>query len=113
MLLPLPRKGGSPTMPPKRKKQEEEGPLRKKAPIFTEAEPSRLIALYCEGRDRYHGRFRSGSRSGPSERQSLLKEWASDIPLMGLAHRTPEAIEEKIKNEVRRVQKFIRAEVRF
>ncbi|RCN31914.1 hypothetical protein ANCCAN_22284 [Ancylostoma caninum] len=45
-------------MAPKRKLQEKGEPPKKKAPTFTEQEARKLIALYCEARERYHGTVR-------------------------------------------------------
>ncbi|KAL6725598.1 hypothetical protein Aduo_007639 [Ancylostoma duodenale] len=101
-------------MPPKRVGEDEEEWPRRKAPMFNDIEARRLITLYCENRDRYHGKLKTndslGVRSGETDKQILLKEWSKEISSMGFANRTKAQIEEKIRNEVKKVQKHIRAQ---
>ncbi|EYC07174.1 hypothetical protein Y032_0071g504 [Ancylostoma ceylanicum] len=109
--------GAAERMPPKRVGEEEEGGggeeaqwPRRKAPMFNDIEARRLITLYCENRDRYHGKIKPGVRSGETDKQILLKEWSKEISSMGFATRTKAQIEEKIRNEVKKVQKHLRAQ---
>ncbi|KHJ75213.1 hypothetical protein OESDEN_25171, partial [Oesophagostomum dentatum] len=83
---------------------------KKKTPQFNEVELTRLIQLYVENRDRYHGQFQAGGKTGPSERRTLLTQWTTELSNLGYAARTREQIEEKIKNEVKKVQKYLRLE---
>ncbi|VDM68197.1 unnamed protein product, partial [Strongylus vulgaris] len=81
---------------------------RKKAPMFNEIEAGRLITLYCENYDWYHGKFKWGGKNVVSDKQRLLKEWSEEISSLGFATRTKDQIEEKIRNEVKKVQKHLR-----
>ncbi|CAJ0588093.1 unnamed protein product [Cylicocyclus nassatus] len=85
-------------------------PRVSRSTAYTDEESQRLITLYIENRDKYHEKFKSGSKNGDSIRQNLLTEWSKDISSLGVAFRSKESIEEKIKNESKKVQKFLREE---
>ncbi|ETN86925.1 hypothetical protein RB195_016624 [Necator americanus] len=95
-------------MSPKRRIEEDEEWPRRKAPIFNELEAKRLINLYVENRDRYHGKIKSSGRCGESDKQLLLKKWTKEISSMGFSNRSKEQIEEKIRNEIKKVQKYLK-----
>ncbi|CAJ0590446.1 unnamed protein product [Cylicocyclus nassatus] len=84
--------------------------LDRKVPVFTEEETKTLISLYLKNRDEFHGKFKAGGKTGESARQILLNEWALEISSLGVAKRTKENVEEKIKNEIKKVQKHLKLE---
>ncbi|VDK74215.1 unnamed protein product [Cylicostephanus goldi] len=80
---------------------------KKKAPPFNEIEAGRLVALYCENYDHYHGKTKCG-KNIVSDKQRLLKVWTKEISSLGYAVRTKDQIEEKIRNEVKKVKKYLK-----
>lgn len=80
--------------------------IRRRSQPFTEKEMRRLIALYCANRKRFHGKFPSGRRV----KEEFLEKWSEEISSMAIAVRTKSQIEEKLRNEVKRVQKYLKAE---
>ncbi|CAJ0599464.1 unnamed protein product [Cylicocyclus nassatus] len=80
---------------------------KKKAPPFNEIEAGRLVALYCENYDSYHGKTKWG-KNIVSEKQRFLREWSKEISSMGYATRTKDQVEEKIRNEVKKVKKYLK-----
>ncbi|KHJ84225.1 hypothetical protein OESDEN_16064 [Oesophagostomum dentatum] len=72
-------------------------PCGSKDPYFTHVESTKLISLYCRDREHFHGKFRTGGKSGPSDRQTLLQDWAKEILSLGFSTRSAEQVEEKLK----------------
>ena len=100
---------------------------RKKAPPYQECELRLLMSLYTDGFDQYHKKFMGGrclyfffafrdrtlpaSKTGPSDRGSLLKKFAKEVSELGIWKRTEKSIEERIKADTKRVRKYLSDEV--
>ncbi|VDL73740.1 unnamed protein product [Nippostrongylus brasiliensis] len=87
-----------------------DGTPRRRAVAFQEIEMYRLISLYCTNYSKYHSKNQGGGRNGTSIKDRLLEQWSRELSYMGIAHRSKEQIEEKLRNEVKRVQRFLRSD---
>uniref|UniRef100_A0A7I4YED6 Alcohol dehydrogenase transcription factor myb/sant-like protein n=1 Tax=Haemonchus contortus TaxID=6289 RepID=A0A7I4YED6_HAECO len=85
-------------------------PIRKKAPPFQEVEMRRLIAMYSASYSKYHAKLQPGMKWASSDKNRLLEKWSQYLSCMGVAPRTKAQIEEKLRNEVKRIHRFLRAE---
>ncbi|VDL73941.1 unnamed protein product [Nippostrongylus brasiliensis] len=83
---------------------------RKRAVHFHRRELVLLMDLYIKNYASYHGSFTSGGRVGRGVRDKFHEEWAQAVSGLGVAPRSKSQIEEKIKNERKRVHRFIMEE---
>lgn len=65
-----------------------------------------LMKHYVKNYEKYHASFTSG-RIGKEVRDEMQDQWAQSISSMGVARRTRFQIEEKIRNERKKVKRFI------
>ncbi|EYB87348.1 hypothetical protein Y032_0265g676 [Ancylostoma ceylanicum] len=85
---------------------EEQENVKKKAPPFQEREITALVKLYCDAREEYNRKFEGASKMGPFLRQMKLKEWAREISSLGVCERSEKQIEERLRADMKRVNKY-------
>ncbi|VDL69135.1 unnamed protein product [Nippostrongylus brasiliensis] len=83
---------------------------RRRAVQFQDRELTLLIELYAKNYARYHGSYANGGRVERGVREALHMEWAEILSSLGIAPRSKSQIEEKIRNERKKVHKFLMAE---
>ncbi|VDP12361.1 unnamed protein product [Heligmosomoides polygyrus] len=86
---------------------------RKNAVQFQERELTVLMNLYVKNYAKYHDNFSAGGKVGKGARETLHEAWAEAVSSLGVASRTKLQIEEKVKNERKKVQKFLMEERQF
>ncbi|WKX99404.1 hypothetical protein Q1695_014356 [Nippostrongylus brasiliensis] len=83
---------------------------RRRAVQFQDRELTLLIELYAKNYARYHGSYANGGRVERGVREALHMEWAEILSSLGIAPRSKSQIEEKIRNERKKVHRFLMAE---
>ncbi|VDL66205.1 unnamed protein product [Nippostrongylus brasiliensis] len=81
--------------------------IKKKATQFQSEEAALLVRLYVQNYADYHSKFTSGGRLGKSVREVFHEQWADAVSSLGFASRTKNQIDERIRNDRKRVQSIV------